>query len=186
LRDFSNENEVDTNKKFVVQFSGLKIGEHHFEFRLNDEFFEQFEEGEIKEGALNVEVVLRKATSLLEFSFQIEGDVKLPCDRCLDVYDFPIEHTASLFVKFGEERSDPSDVDDIMFLLYNDSEIDLSHHLFEYIHLSLPVKRIPCEMREEGEELCNKETLNRLNKHNAAHLSSQDDPRWDKLKDLLN
>ncbi len=37
---------------FTIPVSGLKEGHHVFEFEINNEFFDKFEESEIKEGEL--------------------------------------------------------------------------------------------------------------------------------------
>ena len=41
---------------FTIPISGLKEGQHYFDFEIDKEFFEQFEESEVKEGKLTAVV----------------------------------------------------------------------------------------------------------------------------------
>jgi uncharacterized metal-binding protein YceD (DUF177 family) len=69
----------------------------------------------------------------------------------------------------------------------NEHELDLMQYFLECICLSLPIKRIhPDDI--SGNSGCNSEMLNILNAHKSSTTGekSENDPRWDKLKDLLN
>ena len=43
-------------KEFTIQFVGLKIGEHHFEYEIDKTFFEHFEYDEFNDATLNVKL----------------------------------------------------------------------------------------------------------------------------------
>ena len=73
-------------KQFVIQFSGLKNGDHNFNFEVTDKFFEKIEYSEIKKGKVNVDVLLNKQENMLVFNFSINGFVNVICDRCSDPF----------------------------------------------------------------------------------------------------
>ncbi len=127
-------------RKYVIPFAGLKEGRHEFEFDVDDSFFVHFESSEITEGKLNVNVVMLKKQKILELDFDIKGQVKTVCDRCLDEFDFPLTYQGKLFFKFGEQTYELTD--EITILAGSEHEIYISQYIYEFIHLALPYRRI--------------------------------------------
>lgn len=169
---------------YSIHFKGLKVGKHTFNFEVNDKFFEEFEEGEIKQGKLQVDVTLNKQSQMLDLSVSIKGSVEVVCDRCLDNLDIPIVYKGSLYVKFGEERADEGD--EIIILTNDDNEINLAQYIYESICLSLPIQRY--HGMKGTKTKCNKEMMEKL-KSLSSEESKKDeteeiDPRWSKLKDI--
>jgi uncharacterized metal-binding protein YceD (DUF177 family) len=76
-----------------------------------------------------------------------------------------------------------SDEDDLILLPESSTEIDLAPYVYEAIIFSLPMKRIHSN-DSNGNSLCNKEMIERLNKYLIQEPAT--DPRWDTLKKLLN
>jgi uncharacterized protein len=60
-------------KEYSIAFKGLKDGEHLFEYRLGNAFFEMFEQPQIETGDLKATVTLLKSSRMLELIFIIEG-----------------------------------------------------------------------------------------------------------------
>ncbi len=174
-------------KEFIIPFKGLPNGIHTFKYIVNRKFFECFEASEIAESNLQVTVELLKKNDIIQLNFNITGKVQVQCDRCLDLFDLPIQTQNTLVVKFAENRSDITDVDDLLYLAHSDHEINIAQHIYEYIHLSLPYQRVhPSD--EHGNTLCNKNMLKRLENFAAENNENSEniDPRWDALKQLLN
>lgn len=171
------------NYQYVIPFKGLKNELHHFDFKVNDEFFESFENSEIQRGELNVLVSLNKKSHILEFDFVIKGKVHLICDRCLDEFEMNIDNQSILFVKFGPVSYD--ETDELYVLAEHESEIDLSQFIYEYIHLSLPYKRVH-PMDKKGRPTCNKEMLKYLETFSIDEEKFEDDPRWNDLRNIIN
>ena len=48
---------------YTIPLSGLKEGHHTFDFEIGKEFFEQFEESEVKEGSLVANIEMDKRSS---------------------------------------------------------------------------------------------------------------------------
>lgn len=165
---------------FNIPIGGLKEGRHCYDFEINKEFFDQFEESEIKEGSLKAVVVADKLNTHIDLSVSIEGSVNVPCDRCLELFIQPVSCTNRLLVKFGRETdySDP----DIVTIPADEQELDLRQYIYEYILLALPIQRVH-PVDKNGKSACDPEMLKKLKEH-IADDESKIDPRWDELKKL--
>lgn len=173
---------MKSNRQFIIPFKGLKAGQHDFNCEVDDTFFDEFPESEIKRGNVSVTIRLIKRTNLLEFEFDMTGQVWVTCDRCLDEFLLPIEYETKLFVKFGDETEEQTD--EIIILSYNETEIDLAQYVYEFIHLSLPYRKIHPD-NKKGESLCNKEMIKKLNEYSIRENIEEHNPEWDNLKDFL-
>ena len=169
--------------KYRIVYQGLSEGLHEFEFDIDDKFFELLEYSEIKKGKLKANVLLKKKSTFLELDFNIKGYVEVVCDRCLDEYNQPIKFEGKLFVKFSEQEDEQ--VDDVIYLLPADHELDIAHYLYESIDLSIPLKRVHPRNRK-GELTCNPEMLEKLNKYKTDEPADDTiDPRWEDLRNLM-
>ena len=169
--------------QYVIAYKGLKDGLHLFDFKVDDLFFESFEESEIEKGDVNIHVSLNKKPTILEFLFEIDGKVTVSCDRCLDPVELEIEYEAPLYVKFGEETHE--ETDELYVISEQETEIDLAQFIYEFVHLSLPYRRVHPD-DENGNSTCNKEMLKRLEELSVNEEKPDTDPRWNNLKDLFN
>jgi len=169
---------------FIIPFKGLKVGQYSFNFNVDNEFFEKFEESEINEGNLSATVEMDKRASFLDLSVKISGSVMISCDRCLEMFSYPISCENRLIVKFEENTS--NDDADAIFLSTDEHELDLRQHLYEFIHLAIPIRRVH-RPDENGKVGCNPEMIKKLNEL-LIDEEKQDntDPRWDELKKLMN
>ena len=166
--------------QYVIQFGGLPMGEHQFEFEVSEKFFEQFDDSEITKANIKVDVTVIKQNSLLQFLFDFEGTVNLSCDRCLVDYDCPVSGHEKLIVKHGNPEESN---DELLVLNEGLDEADISQYLFEYIELSIPSRKVPCEEEEDLGVACDEETLK---KFNELKIDEEPTPNenWDKLKNI--
>lgn len=169
---------MDYLKQFVIPFSGLELGKHQFDFALGDKFFESIEYSEISRGDLQVGLNLEKQEQMLIFQFNIKGYVRVECDRCLDDLDIELDDAEQLIVKFGNDFHEESE--DVIVIPQSEHQFDISHYLYEFILLSMPVQRIHPD-DEDGCSTCNPEFLQKLNTIENEHPF---DPRWEKLRGL--
>ncbi len=174
-------------KKYSLYFRSLAIGVHEFKYILDDKFFEYFPQSEISRGRVKIIATVTVQTNSLSLEIRMKGEVKAQCDLCLDEFDLPVRYKTQLFVDFGEESSDITDIDEKMTIAFSENEIDLSQHFYEYVHLSLPTKRRH-KKDENGNSQCNTEMLEKIKQFtiNAEKEIDENDPRWDKLKSLYN
>lgn len=126
--------------EYIIPFSSYSNGLHEFEFELFDAFFGLFPESEIQKADVLVSVELIKQERQLEFLFTFDGWVILPCDRCLEEYEQPITGEFTLYGKFG--RGNNEDEFDVVWLPQEAYQIDLAQYLYEYVMLSLPMRKI--------------------------------------------
>lgn len=173
---------MQTRKEYIIQFVGLSVGEHLFEFNISDSFFENFDYSEIKQGNINVILKLLKQSSMMVLNFEISGTVRMNCDRCAAEFDLPINGNYKLIVKVGGNDASGED-DDIITIAANEHELDLSQYLYEYITLSLPKKRVHPDDKK-GKSTCDKEMLKKLNQFITEEEKEENDPRWNDLKNI--
>lgn len=169
-------------RQYTIPFRGLKEGRHNFEFVADNTFFEHFDSSEISKGLVKVDVELVKHAQFLELHFELSGRVTVTCDRCLEPFVLAIEHMAVLYIRFGEKSFEQTE--EVIILADSTNEIRLEQYIFEYTHLALPYQRVHPEM--EGHSGCNPEMMKKLKDHMAGSESIIEDPRWDKLKGLIN
>lgn len=171
-------------KEFAIQFVGLKIGKHQFEYHIEDQFFKHFEYDAFNSVDVDVDVELNKTTTLLELHFDIKGFVNVNCDLTNEPYEQPIENTFDLVVKFGEEYNDEEI--DILVIPHGEYQINIQQYIYELIVLAVPNKLVhpgikdgtlKSDILKKLEELSPKET----EENNGEAI----DPRWNKLKKLL-
>ena len=169
------------DKKIILPLNGLNEGLHDFDFRIESTFFEQFDYSEIQKGKADIKIILSKSQRLITLDISIVGDVEVECDLCLDMFELPFKFKGKLYVKYGiaDEGND-----EIFFIEENASKIDLTQYIYESVYLSLPYKKNhPVE--SNGKRGCNKTMIEKLNEH-ITDKEINNDPRWDKLKDILN
>lgn len=172
-------------KAFEVQFVGLKLGEHIFEYDIDNTFFEHFEYDEFNDVQLKVTLTLQKKTTLLELNFEVDGVINLNCDLTNEPFNQPISSKFSLIVKFGSEYND--DNEEILIIPHREYKINVAHHIYELIVLSVPQKRLHPGI-EDG--TLNSEILKKLEDLSPKSLENKNsnndiDPRWNSLKKLL-
>lgn len=171
---------MDVLAEFIIPIIGLKLGEHKYQFDVDGQFFQEFENTELEEGALNVDLTLTKRSNLMELVFQVNGTVKSLCDRCGDDLNLNLEHSELRIIKFSQENFNESD--DVMILGSEDHEIDVSHMVYETIVLSMPPRRVHDDASGDS---CNLEVLEKLEEYSENENENDVDERWSALKDLL-
>ncbi|MCL6293509.1 YceD family protein [Jejuia spongiicola] len=172
-------------KEFTIPFVGLKIGKHHFEYKIEQTFFEHFEYEEFNDVNIQVDVELEKKTTLLELHFKASGYVNINCDLTNEPFNQTIKNEFDLVVKFGDEYNDENI--DILIVPHGTYEISIQQYIYELIVLSVPIKRVHPGI-EDG--TLNSEILEKLEELSPKLKENKDtneeiDPRWNTLKKLL-
>jgi uncharacterized metal-binding protein YceD (DUF177 family) len=165
-------------KQFIIPVTGLKPGSHQFDYEIDDTFFEHFEYSEIHNGLIHMHLVVEKEENLLVLHFSFSGQVRVPCDRCYELFDLTLEGKQNLILKFGSVYQEESE--DIQVVPVGENHFDISPFIYEYVHLALPVRRVHPE-NESGENTCDEEISRRLEDLSS---SSGPDPRWEALTQL--
>jgi len=169
--------------QYIIQFGGLPVGLHDFEFDVTDAFFKSIENSEIEKADIQVAATLTKQNNLLQMHLSISGTIGVECDRCLKYFDFPIDAEGDLVIKHGKPEES---TDEILVIPEGHEEFDVSHYLYEYIILAIPARRVPCELDETSFK-CDYETLDKLNNlvtDSDEESSSPENPMWEKLNKI--
>ena len=161
-------------KQFDIQFGGISAGSHHFEFKIDNSFFESFDYTDFDSCDLSIDVMLEKQERMLIFDIAIHGNVAVPCDRCLDIVNIPVKSQQQLIVKLANSFLDEGD--DIVCLPERESNFDLSNYIYEYVLLSLPTQRV------HRIEECNKDMIKRIEE--LKEEKSNDTSIWADLKKI--
>ncbi len=171
-------------KEYTIPFTGLKLGEHHFDFEITNTFFAYFEYDEFNDAQVKLDVLLNKKTTLLEFTLNFSGTVNVNCDVTNEPYDQQINGDYHFVVKFGEVYNDENE--DILILPHGAHEVNIQQYIYESIVLAVPAKRVHPGV-EDGS--LKSEILDKLEEltpdGSEDSENSETDPRWDNLKKLL-
>ena len=172
-------------KDYIIPFIGLKVGEHHFDYQIDNTFFKNFEYDEFNEVNVKVDLKLEKKSTFLELNFSALGTINVNCDITNEPYNETINDTFKLVVKFGDEYND--DNEDILIISHREYEINVSQFVYELIVLAVPTKRVHPGVEDgtlKSDILSKLEELS-PNKDIKIKSSEAIDPRWNTLKKLL-
>lgn len=167
---------------YNIPLFSLSEGHQTFDFKIGNKFFADFKESEIREGELVAVAGIVKSRVCIDLTIRITGSVRICCDRCLDMYSQLVECENHILIRQGEywDDSDP----EILIVPHNEKELDISQLLYEYIHLSLPLRRIHPDDKE-GYCGCDPEMIKELKKH-VVKRNEAGDSIWTDLKKILN
>lgn len=190
-----------SEKDFLIQFSGLKLGTHQFEYTIENDFFNLFNYSEFNSTNIQVTVNLLKKQTMLELDFSHTGTVNVPCDVTNEDFDLPVEGKLKLLVKFGNEFNNEND--ELLILPFGEFQFSVAQYIYEMIALSVPYKRVHPDIAADYEvefeddlDFLDSDDLEMINEEdfldeetNETEENSDNnkeiDPRWDKLKQLL-
>ena len=169
--------------EFSVNIIGLSNKAHEFSYQLGKSFFDEFGKDLLEDGQFDARVVLDKHETFIEGSFHISGTAKLICDRSLEPFDFPIKTEKKMMFKYGEAEEEMTD--EIMVIPQDKVSLNLGQFMYEYIALTLPMKRIHPKFQEQEEE-DDDETEGKIIYTSKEEETSEGtiDPRWEALKKL--
>lgn len=167
-------------EQFDIDLKALTQDVTPLEWGLDDQFFNALEGAQVQEGTLHVSGSIRKTVGFFELLLHTNGTVRIPCDRCLDLMDQPIEADLRLVVKLGSEYQED---DDIITVDESAPTLNTAWFIYESIILAVPIQHV----HQPGD--CNDAMMRVLSEHSAARSSDADaedaiDPRWEKLRNL--
>lgn len=169
---------MEKENTYLIPISGLALGKHSFQYEITDDFFKGMDYSEIQQGKVSINLNIDREETMLTLTFNIEGTVRVMCDRCADEFDLPIENNQVFYIKLGTENAEESD--DVAVVPADQHDFDLTSLLYEFIILSIPMHRV----HPEGE--CNPEVIDMLNGMQEVEEEEEEtiDPRWAALKDI--
>ncbi|MDT0538639.1 MULTISPECIES: YceD family protein [Croceitalea] len=170
-------------KEFFIPFSGLKLGKHKFEYKIENKFFESFDYQEFNATLIDVEVELNKTSTMMELDFKAKGSVNVDCDLTREPYDQVILSDLQLVVKFGEEYNDEND--EILIIPHGEYQLYIAQYVYEMLVLAVPHKRVHPGVLDGTLQSEALDKLEELELKETKEENNNIDPRWDGLKKLL-
>jgi uncharacterized metal-binding protein YceD (DUF177 family) len=171
-----NFGRMNKNSEFRIPVSGLALGSHSYCFEIDDDFFVGKDYSEIQQGKVTVNLNVDRAETMMTLHFSLDGEVRVPCDRCAEEFNLPITDKQEFILKLGTENTE--EADDVAVVEADTHDFDVSSLIYEYIILAVPIYRV----HPEGQ--CNPEVIARLTAIPEVTEDDAIDPRWAALKDL--
>ncbi len=169
---------MKSKEKYSVDIFRLKSGTYSFEFGIDTDFFERFEESPVTEASGKVFLTLIKQETLIQAIMDFDVAVPLVCDRSLREFTYTIDDRHEVLFKFGDEEMEMDD--DVYMITHNTQRIDFSQFMYEFIILAVPMKKVHPDLEDDEEEIIyTSETEN-----TEESESDETDPRWEMLKKL--
>ena len=106
----------------IVLLDKLELGEHLFDFQLDNSYFSTIENSELLGGTVEVKVRLILHEEDFAVDMDIVGQVQVTCDRCLDSMDVDVD----IYEEEMELEDDPK-------------QLDLAWLAYELIIVNLPL-----------------------------------------------
>ncbi len=170
--------EKKRRNHFEIEIFNLENKEYTYDFKVSNDFFKSREESVVESGSVHVRVVLNKNDAFFDLLFLIEGEVELVCDRSLEKFNEPIDINEKLICRYGSEELEIDE--QVIQITKNTQTIDLSQYVYEFISLSIPMKKLHPKFRDEDDD----EGLLIYSSEDDEIVDKKIDPRWGKLKDL--
>jgi len=172
----------------MLKLKTLPFGTHAIECHLDESFFNIDELSEVRRADVDVTLeVTRKSENTYHLEINCNGTVTIPCDRCLDDLDLPVEENYCLNVEqMGTELDDTGD--ELLIVPSDWRELDTAPIVRDTVLLAIPMTHC-----HESEDDCNPDMLDALDSHLAGAVPDDDDtqsettgtdPRWEALKKL--
>ncbi len=174
--------------KYEIKFQGLEERRYEFDFEGDSDFFTISDQDIVEGGNFQAKVVLEKTATMLRLNIHIDGSVVLICDRSLEQFEEPITADEKYIYKFGDRYEVISE--EMEIIPFGASEINISQHLFDYILLAVPMKKIHPGLRKnddkevEVELVFSDEIAEKLVEKKEEEKET--DPRWAALQALKN
>jgi uncharacterized metal-binding protein YceD (DUF177 family) len=164
--------------QYDIDIFGLPNKQHEYEFESGDAFFQELEQDLIENGGFKVKLSLNKSETMVIVDFLVTGQVDLVCDRSLETFVEPINLKERLIYKYGDHNEVLTD--EIEVIKQGTAKLSLAVHIFEFIVLSLPMKKLHPRFRDDNTE--DEEIL----VYSSSQIEEPEtiDPRWAGLNKL--
>ena len=125
---------------FKIDIFRLENKQYLHEFEGNDDFFEALDQELIQKGNFKTTVVLNKNETMIQMMYKITGSVELTCDRSLDLFDFPVDITQKMILKFSDHNEEITE--ELVLIDRNTQYINVAQDIFDFIGLQIPIKKL--------------------------------------------
>lgn len=125
---------------FKIDIFRLENKQYMHEFEGENDFFEALDQNLIQKGHFKATVALSKNETMIQMIYKISGSVELTCDRSLDLFDFPVDITQKMILKFSDHNEEITE--ELMLIDRNIQYINVAQDIFDFIGLQIPIKKL--------------------------------------------
>ncbi|GAB3897729.1 YceD family protein [Spirosoma agri] len=177
---------MNTLRAYDINIVGLEKKRYEYDFTSDDAFFAALDQDLIPKGNVQTHLILDKSETMIRLDLHITGTVEQTCDRSLDEYDELVDTQQTMLLKFGDHNEELSD--EIELIERNTATINVARYIFEFIILSLPMKRLHPRFRDEDDG-SDDEQNGKLIYRSDDEMTDENnqppiDPRWAALRKL--
>lgn len=172
---------MERSQKYNINILKLSNKRHHFEFDVDDSFFNSVENSLIQKGSLKAAITLDKSDTMIIAQFDINGVVELTCDRSLDKFDYPLHATERIIFKYADSYEEQTE--ELITIPFNEEKLELAQHIYDFIGLALPMRKVHPRFNEEEDE---EVIIYKTQKEEEIEKDKTVDPRWAALQSLKN
>lgn len=176
------------NREYEIAFVGLKPGVHEFSYKIDDRFFEAFQQQDFHHCQAQVKLLLDRKTGFMQLKFEIGGRLDVTCDRCNNELPLELWDEFNITVKMvedPEQANQQEDDPDMYYISSGDSHLDVANWIYEFINLSIPMQKT-CSFEKMDGPHCNPEALNTLKKMEPEENADESNPIWKDLEKFRN
>ena len=163
---FKTDLKVGSSSQYEVRLASLSEGEHERVFTCDTTLFSDMENCDVLHCDVQVTLHIRRRGDIFSLRFVCKGSLAVPCDRCLDPLEIPVDTTYDLQVRYGLEFDDSAD--NILVLPERQTILDVEPVIYTTLMLCIPLQKHHAPGR------CNPEMAERLRSLGAD--SDDDDP----------
>ena len=146
---------------FNIALDDLKGAAAEYNWHVTQEFFESFGNTQIISADVEAAVKAWKASGDIFIDCSLQGSVTVPCDRCLEDLEIPVDTEASLKLTFSEADVDEEDGREIIEAS-DDKMFDMAQTIYDYVCLAIPLQHC----HEEG--ACSPEAMKYLSQDTSG------------------
>ena len=167
-------------REFDIEIFSLKNGTHSYEFSIDSGFWSHFDYGLISRGTGQADVTLEKSETLIKMELMITGILRLVCDRSLEEFDYSFKTEKTMVFKYGNQEEELGE--DVYTINPNTSVINIGQHLYEFIGLEVPLKKLHPRFQQEKDH--EQDEIVYRDEERQEQVPYSYDPRWESLRKL--
>ena len=124
---------------YKVDLKGMATDTVSYRWQADNDFFSAVQGSDIKQGLLDVALRVKRTSGAYELEFQLQGEVEVTCDRCLESMNQPIDAFCTLRVVMGEDFVDDGDV---VVIPEREGVINVAWNIYEFAALQIPLRHV--------------------------------------------
>ncbi|NCX96398.1 MAG: hypothetical protein EBX41_08310 [Chitinophagia bacterium] len=178
---------MKANRKFEIAWQALPTGLNSFVYSIDNEYMKAKDhKTDVSNWDIKISLFFDKREDISLLKFDIDGKIKVPCDRCGDEFELQLWDEFVFYGKYTKDTDESGgDNESLETLFLDPSEpvINIENLLYENLLLSLPLQRLhPTDAN--GNSMCNPVALRLLNQLNKSEPEESTNSLMEGLKKI--